>query len=269
MAAFVFEDYCDQSSVKKNIDPLEITVPINVGGLTATAFEDAAGDHPLEEFEWTVEYKYYRLTKVRVWCSGNVMSGFEVTFSPETKGRASLTGYNEITQMFGSTGLLEWTEPFKELSFTEDFDYIKVIKDIDANGDQGILGWILGTEVMVNNCDSSFCPYFDYFAGVYPYSGSTESETFKLDGRLIGFKVKTGLSRSGLVKNIRGIEFITDTTNCEHAYTYQPSTYTNQLTTFEQVYMDNTPITQTVEVSLETTWGEQCLYTPVIRDERY
>ena len=111
MASFVFEDDCTSTTTEpQDPEPQDIqTVPINVGGLLGTEYVDRAGSFPTQDHEWYVPYKFYSLTKVRVWRHSNVMSGFEVTFSPDPD---FLKGYEDITHMFGSEGLTEYTEPF-------------------------------------------------------------------------------------------------------------------------------------------------------------
>ena len=74
----------------------------------------------------------------------------------------------------------------------------------------------------------------------------------KLTGRLIGFKVKIGLSRNGLVENIRGLEFLVDDSNCEIA-TWQGDTSYDPLI-YE--YRSGVPSTLDVTMSFETPWGE-------------
>ena len=61
-------------------------------------------------------YKFHRITKARIWRHGSVLSGFEVTFSPDSK----LKGYNKITHMFGSEGLVGLREPFVVTNLNND-----------------------------------------------------------------------------------------------------------------------------------------------------
>ena len=91
MASFGFEDDCSSTTTEpQEPDPQNIeTVPINVGGLFGTEYVDAAERFLTQDYEWYVPYKFYSITKVRVWRHGIVMSGFEVTFSPDI----TLTGY--------------------------------------------------------------------------------------------------------------------------------------------------------------------------------
>ena len=103
--------------------------------------------------------------------------------------------------MFGSEGLTDYMEPFEVRTF--DYYYIrwvKVFMDVDADGDQGIIGWVGDhNENKVDSCTISDCSTTNY-VGINPsYTGMTRSKKIALSNKLIGFKVKIGLSRSGLV----------------------------------------------------------------------
>ena len=114
--------------------------------------------------------------------------------------------------MYGSTGLFDITEPFLRIDFTghNELKYIKIFKDTDTDGDLGIMGWCASDD-NANLEDSTNCVTAE-LTGSY-----TSSDLIDLSGRLIGFKATIGLSRSGLVKNIRALEVIVDSTNCEIA----------------------------------------------------
>ena len=173
MASFVFEDECTSTTTEpQDPDPQDIqTMPFNVGGLFGTEYVDRAERFLTQDYEWYVPYKFYSITKARVWRHGSVMSGFEVTFSPDGK----LKGYEDITHMFGSEGLTDYTEPFVVKNFDGwDIRWVKVFKDIDPNGDQGILGWVgdhnLGP---IDECTINDCTTTNY-VGIDPsYEGST------------------------------------------------------------------------------------------------
>ena len=61
--------------------------------------EGGVNDNP-ETFSWSVPYRYYMLTKVKMWKSGGATSGFEVTYTaPE-----NFVGWEPIVQMFGTEG---------------------------------------------------------------------------------------------------------------------------------------------------------------------
>ena len=46
---------------------------------------NSSGGDTDEDYEtWSVSYKFYKLTGARIWSQSNVMSGFEVTFSPDS-----------------------------------------------------------------------------------------------------------------------------------------------------------------------------------------
>ena len=78
-----------------------------------------------------------------------------------------------------------------------------------------------------------------------------------LETQLIGFKATIGLSRSGLVKNIRALEVIADTENCELAsWSYEDPTET-----IRYEYLSNAPGILTVPVTLTTPWGQACPFT--------
>ena len=67
------------------------------------------------------------------------MSGFEVTFSPVD----GVQGYEDITHMFGSTGLMDYTEPFllRDFSGYDEITNIRLYVDTIDEGDNGIIGW--------------------------------------------------------------------------------------------------------------------------------
>lgn len=78
-------------------DPTElpVTVPIELDGLIGTENGRITDDI------WSVPYKFYSLTKVRLW-KGNYsnkypVSGFEVTYESE------LEGYPPMSHLFGTT----------------------------------------------------------------------------------------------------------------------------------------------------------------------
>ena len=53
----------------------------------------------IEEKFFSVPYKFYQLTKLRIWSSEKAIIGFDATFTvPDT-----FTGYAPYTYMFGST----------------------------------------------------------------------------------------------------------------------------------------------------------------------
>ena len=53
---------------------------------------------PIEEDNWVVPYKFYSLTKIRVYKSDAAMSGFEVVYEAPD----SFTGYEPISHLFGT-----------------------------------------------------------------------------------------------------------------------------------------------------------------------
>ena len=98
---------------------------------------------------------------------------------------------------------MDYTKPFEVKNFDGlDIRWVKVFKDIDPDGDQGILGWVGAQnertidDCTINDCDVTATNY----VGINPsYEGETESEKIAINNQLIGFKVRIGLSRSGLV----------------------------------------------------------------------
>ena len=100
-------------------------------GLTGTIYPSTDPAYDVQVDTWIVPYKFYRMTRVRMWKQGEEMSGFEVTFEPP----ATYTGWAPYTKMFGSTLLAsEWNY--------EDFDEIFSIKLLkDLGHDIGIIGF--------------------------------------------------------------------------------------------------------------------------------
>ena len=161
--------------------------------------------------------------------------------------------------MFGSTGLMEYTEPFlvRDFSGYDEITNIKFFVDLIDEGDNGIIGWC------VSDNSQNFLVDVNCIAAELPVDpnincgGLCDSFKKNLATRLIGFKTTTGLSRSGLVKNIRSLEVLRDTTNCEEA------TW-NSANTFEKLsykYGSEIPATLEIQASLTTMWGEECLFT--------
>ena len=131
---------------------------------------------------WVAPYKFYKLTRARVWRKDYVMSGFEVTFSPVS----GVTGYEEITQMFGSTGLMDYTEPFLMVDFSsyDELKYLIIYQDNESNGDNGIIGFC------ASNTDNDFEERTNCVGAEQDFATRTFnylSETKTLENRLIGF----------------------------------------------------------------------------------
>ena len=178
------------------------------------------------------------------------MSGFEVTFSPVD----GVQGYEDITHMFGSTGLMEYTEPFllRDFSAYDEIMNLKFFVDLIDEGDNGIIGWCASDDsedfLIDVNCVAAELPVDP----INNCGGLCDSTTKDLATRVIGFKTTTGLSRSGLVKNIRSLEVLRDTTNCEEA-TWNTA---NTFETLSYEYGSKIPSTLEIQASLTTVWGE-------------
>ena len=54
---------------------------------------------PLDDITWSVPYKFYRLSRLRVWPTEKGIQGFEVTYTVPD----DFTGYEPLVQMFGSS----------------------------------------------------------------------------------------------------------------------------------------------------------------------
>ena len=81
-----------------------------------------------QEQQWYVPYKNYILTKLKLFKgrSDNVASGFEVTYSPDNK---DITGWPEVTQLFGNEGLNEDAE---EIEFSQEIKAIEYCIDVST-----------------------------------------------------------------------------------------------------------------------------------------
>ena len=183
------------------------------------------------------------------------MSGFEVTFSPVD----GVQGYEDITHMFGSTGLMEYSEPFllRDFSGYDEIMKFRFFVDLIDEGDNGITGWCASDDsedfLVDVNCVAAELPVDP----INDCGGLCDSTTKDLATRVIGFKTTTGLSRSGLVKNIRSMEILRDTSNCEMA-TWNSA---NSFETLSYEYGSKIPATLEIEASLTTVWGEECPFT--------
>ena len=110
----------DLTYVEREPDYIPPTVPECTQNIEGTVLTNSYED------EWSVPYKFYRLTKVKLWHYGTDTSGFEVTF----EAPAEYEGWEPITRTFGfEDGTTE-----EEVNLTYDLEEIEICVD-KASGD--------------------------------------------------------------------------------------------------------------------------------------
>ena len=83
---------------------------------------------------WTVPYKGYKLTKIKMWKSSTTMSGFEVTYS----ALSNYSGWSDYTKRFGCTVL---TSALQEITFTEEITKVNVCVNTNEGAHNDLEGF--------------------------------------------------------------------------------------------------------------------------------
>ena len=105
----------DTTFIDRKPDYIPPTLPECIQNVEGTVLDNSYED------EWSVPYKFYRLTKVKLWHYGTETSGFEVTF----EAPPDYSYWEPITRMFGfNDGTSE-----EEIDLTYDLTQLDICVD--------------------------------------------------------------------------------------------------------------------------------------------